>query len=229
MKCSIRESFISIQPSTKLIDFIKNLKDPSINLPPNLLQVYRNLTNDYQDHAIAQRSTPIAKYSNEETKLLADLSSDRIQIQNFEQQLESMSYSQPDDNIETIPSEGITEITNKTNARLTNGKCDSEIGLSLVDLKWINQYLGERRRANIDDKHLHELMAECHILLPQNEYVERNAELEKRCKQLRREQEEKCYRAMTRNVDVSQGYFPNDTISFQRKKALQKVNSMKRS
>lgn len=223
MKCSIRDSLISIKPATQLIDFIKHLNDPNIVLPPNLLQVYRNLTNDYQDHVIAQHSKPIGAYSEEEIKLLADLSSDRIQIQNLEQQLESMSYPQQDnENIETLSSQTISKKVDETNAPLTGGKYESQIGLSLVDLKWINQYLGERRQANIDDRHLHELMGKCHLSLPQNEYVERNPVLEKRCKQLRREQEERCYRAMTRNVDVSQGHFPNDTISFQSNKLFQK-------
>lgn len=265
MKCAIREPCVSIRLSTKLIEFIKRLDDPSIKLPANLLHVYQTITNDKQNRKIDGQSIPIVDYSDAEKVLLAKLS---LQPE-FQEQRES---SVSDEEIETIPSE--SEVTGetaseaaqndkqqtnsgkkdiealfarldgalsepsdtetikkepKTNKTALNDKQKSgkkkrdqeefpELTLNLNDLKWLNKYLGERRTDNDESVYLHELIGHSDVILPQNEYVERNPELEKRCQKLKREQEEQSYRAMTRNVDLRQQHIPSDTISYQRKR-----------
>lgn len=258
MKCAIREPLVSIELSTKLIEFIKSLDDPSIELPANLLHVYRAITNDKRDRTITQKSIPIVDYNDAEKQLLVEIS----QRPEFEKRIESPIL---DDDIETIPSESeVTEKlangaaphdkqqakkefdalfarldealsapsdaetskkpTNKTalndtriSGKQRNKDPFSELTLNLNDLKWLNQYLCERREANEDVGYLHELIGDSNIILPQNEYVERNPELEKRCQKLKREQEEYSYRAMTRNVDLRHQHIPSDTIAYQSK------------
>lgn len=55
------------------------------------------------------------------------------------------------------------------------------------------------------------------VKLPENEIVERNPVLEKRIQRLKAEQEQRVYNSMTKNVDSSRKYQPEETISFQRK------------
>lgn len=53
------------------------------------------------------------------------------------------------------------------------------------------------------------------LVLPQNERVERNPELEERIQRLKREQEQRVYNIMTKNVDTRRKYEPEETISYQ--------------
>ncbi|CAO1298956.1 unnamed protein product [Diamesa serratosioi] len=55
------------------------------------------------------------------------------------------------------------------------------------------------------------------IVLPINEIRERNPILEKRCKQLRIDQEQREYKSMTKNVDTTRKFMPEETIAFQMK------------
>ncbi|XP_058836913.1 transmembrane protein 199 [Topomyia yanbarensis] len=89
--------------------------------------------------------------------------------------------------------------------------------ISLADLKWLNQAMSRLRNDDPTVPYLHELMHDCEIILPENEIMERNPELEARCQKLRRQQEAKQYEAMTRNVDSLRTHHPQDTISFQMK------------
>lgn len=87
--------------------------------------------------------------------------------------------------------------------------------LSINDLKWLHQALNRLRKSEPDIPYLHELMANCEIVLPENEIQERNPELEARCQKLRKQQEAKEYQAMTRNVDNVRTLMPQDTIAYQ--------------
>lgn len=96
---------------------------------------------------------------------------------------------------------------------------DDSSTLRLSDLKWLNEALNRlrKREDKLDVPYLHEFMQDCQLLLPENEQMERNAELEARCQKLRKEQEAREYEAMTRNVDNVRKHMPQDTIAFQMK------------
>lgn len=53
------------------------------------------------------------------------------------------------------------------------------------------------------------------LVLPENECVERNPELEERIQRLKRDQEQRVYNTMTKNVDTRRKYEPEETISYQ--------------
>lgn len=218
MKCTIPEPLILFKPSVALINFIKRLElEPSVQLPGNLLSVYQAISKDDRDREVVQHTIPLTEYNDTDKSLLMDLCADSTQMLDFEQRLESLLVTKCDGNdIDTISSE---EKSTNIEHIPTNGVASehSKLTLNLVDLKWLNQYLANRRKANGSGEYLHELLKECQLILPQNAYIERNPVLEKRCERLRRQQEDQCYRAMTRNVDVSQAHIPDDTIAFQRK------------
>lgn len=87
--------------------------------------------------------------------------------------------------------------------------------LVLNDLKWLQQAMLQLRKKNEDLPYLHELMMDCEIVLPENNIMVRNPELEARCQKLRREQETREYKAITRNVDNVRTYIAQDTIAYQ--------------
>ncbi|XP_055691091.1 transmembrane protein 199 [Lutzomyia longipalpis] len=87
--------------------------------------------------------------------------------------------------------------------------------LTVQDVKWLNRVLQEKRKEEGIEVYLHELLEHSTILLPENSVIERNPELEKRCEALRKEQENKVYRKMTRNVENPKNVPYEDTISYQ--------------
>lgn len=95
---------------------------------------------------------------------------------------------------------------------------DSPI-LLLNDIKWLNEALNRLRKKEdkLNVPYLHEFIRDCQLILPENEQMERNAELEARCQKLRKEQAAREYEAMTRNVDNVRTHMPQDTIAFQMK------------
>lgn len=215
IKCTIPDPSIQFKPSAQLVDFLKCLDlKQSDELPENLLHIYRAITSkDDCDYKIVRNVTPLTEYNDTEKELLKNMCADSEQILSFEEQLESFISPVFDaDNIETISSED----KSKTSDQKEKNE-HSKLLLNLNDLKWINQYLINRRKATGSGEYLHELLKNCQLILPKNAYIERNPELEKRCERYRREQEDQCYRAMTRNVDLSQAHIPNDSIAFQRK------------
>ncbi|XP_055310233.1 transmembrane protein 199 isoform X2 [Sitodiplosis mosellana] len=206
VKVSIKDQSIGIKPSEKLIDFIKSsLNDVSIDLPENLLKVYEAFTQDIQKRNIYKQPIPTEALTEEERKLLIALSDDTFQnTTDLQKCLESLSvYTCHDDEnnsnseIEEIVSTGGERIS-KNKARQIRAKQRekelSKLTLNLSDLKWLHQYL---------------------LVLPSNEYTERNPELEARCQRLKREQDDLIYRLMTKNVDCSRSHEPEETISYQ--------------
>ncbi|KAF7286991.1 hypothetical protein GWI33_002832 [Rhynchophorus ferrugineus] len=93
--------------------------------------------------------------------------------------------------------------------------------LSVHDLYWLYKYIEGENKNNNHKVYLHELIEESEIVLPKNEEIPRNEELEKRCKKLKEQQQNKEYRDMTKNVDNVRKQHPEDTISYQMKKMNQ--------
>ncbi|XP_077296218.1 vacuolar ATPase assembly protein VMA12 [Arctopsyche grandis] len=90
---------------------------------------------------------------------------------------------------------------------------ESEL-LCIDDIKWLSKYL-EKARNDGDTIYLHELFEGSDIIMPENETIKRNPVLEARCVKLRRDQMNRDYRSMTKNVDNVRVKHPEETISYQ--------------
>uniref|UniRef100_A0A182VPU3 Endoplasmic reticulum-based factor for assembly of V-ATPase n=1 Tax=Anopheles minimus TaxID=112268 RepID=A0A182VPU3_9DIPT len=89
--------------------------------------------------------------------------------------------------------------------------------LNLSDIKWLYTTLKEMRQTDPTVPYLQTLLSGCQLRLPTNPIQERNPELEARCKRLRKEQEDREYYRMTKNVDSIRKHMPEETISYQMK------------
>ncbi|KAF5287244.1 hypothetical protein FQR65_LT12288 [Abscondita terminalis] len=87
--------------------------------------------------------------------------------------------------------------------------------LNFNDLVWLFGKLKEDNDQEVSKVYLHELLLGSTILLPKNEEIPRNEELEARCRLLKVQQENREYKAITKNVDNVRKPHPEDTISYQ--------------
>lgn len=88
--------------------------------------------------------------------------------------------------------------------------------LSLQDLHWIYGHINKNKDSK-NKVYLHELIEGSEIILPKNQEIPRNPELENRCKKLRAQQQNKDYHDMTKNVDNVRKKYPEDTLAYQSK------------
>lgn len=86
--------------------------------------------------------------------------------------------------------------------------------LCIDDIKWLSKYLIKVQNDG-DIIYLHELFEGSDVILPENETIKRNPVLEARCVKLRRDQMNRDYRSMTKNVDNVRVRHPEETISYQ--------------
>lgn len=75
-------------------------------------------------------------------------------------------------------------------------------------------YIYEMCKAH-HSKPLHELLESCDVILPSNEVIVANGELEERREKLKIEQENKIYKGMTKNVDSLRKSLPDGTVACQ--------------
>lgn len=87
-------------------------------------------------------------------------------------------------------------------------KRDKTISLTIQEVKELKAGLEE-------SEFLCDIIEDSELKLPENEIVERNPELEKRIQRLKAQQEQRVYNSMTKNVDSSRRFQPEETISFQ--------------
>lgn len=76
------------------------------------------------------------------------------------------------------------------------------------EIVWLSERLPEGKR-------LYKLLEKCEIILPQPKVEPRNPELEARIQKLKKREEEKQYKAMTKNVDSVRARYPEDSIAYQ--------------
>lgn len=223
-KGPITNPSIAIQPSKVLIDFIKTLDDPSIALPENLLRVYQAFTSNTEERKIDRKPIPQPQFTADEEKRLKQLNDEKPSV-DLDECLKALALNgstDSDDSISDLEADPKEEnVKGKNKARRERAKQKekelSKFTLNLNDLRWIHRYLNEQRAKGEDAVYLHELLNGSKLVLPQNDIVERNPELEARCQRLRREQNERTYQSMTKNVDCSRTHAPDDTISYQSK------------
>lgn len=91
--------------------------------------------------------------------------------------------------------------------------------LCVNDLSWLNSQIRVLHEKGDESSgiYLHQLLEGCDIVLPQPPVIERNPVLEERIQRLKREQEAREYKAMTKNVDNVRVRHPDDSIGYQMK------------
>lgn len=109
----------------------------------------------------------------------------------------------------------IKNISTKQPLSSISKRCADKL-LSLQDLHWIYRHIIKSKDSQ-NKVYLHELIEGSEIILPENQEVPRNPELEKRCKKLRAQQQNKDYHDMTKNVDNVRKKYPEDTLAYQSK------------
>lgn len=87
--------------------------------------------------------------------------------------------------------------------------------LNLEDLHWIYKKIDENNSKSEDKIYFHEIFEGSQVILPQNVENPRNPELERRCNILKAQQQNRQYKAMTKNVDNVRQRYPEDTIAYQ--------------
>lgn len=85
--------------------------------------------------------------------------------------------------------------------------------IELGRLKYAYDLVNKSSKDKKNQIYLNDILVD--IVLPVNEIRERNPILEKRCEQLRIDQEQREYKSMTKNVDSSRKHMPEETIAFQ--------------
>lgn len=236
-KTTIKNPSIAIRPSPKLVDFIKSLEDhPDVELPENLLKVYQAFTQDTRPRNVCKQSSEsssstVGVYSEDEKQLLVALSDDTFQgstdlekcMSSLSVQVSNSDGTDDDSHHSDVETLAPHERISKNKARQIRAKQRqrelAKLTLNLADLKWLYCHLNDaRQKATATAEtvpYLHELVEGSQLILPANEIVERNPELEARCQRLKLEQDEYQYRQMTKNVDCARAHEPNETISYQ--------------
>ncbi|XP_063705133.1 uncharacterized protein LOC134834415 [Culicoides brevitarsis] len=211
LKSSISDPTVRVIPSERLREFLKDHVKEKSALPVN---VQRFLGIEEKNKAITKTNKTIIQFSPEEQKALRHLNQEDI--------VSRIEENQEDDSKNEVPS-GVEDLSKSTTVQDALQKIEENSvpdtkpnnSLNNSDLKWIYNFLCETRKTDTDTPYLHELLEESELILPENHFVERNPVLEERCKKLRKEQEQREYNKMTKNVDSVRKRDPEDTIGYQ--------------
>ncbi|GAB0096904.1 uncharacterized protein DMENIID0001_124840 [Sergentomyia squamirostris] len=185
-KGNIVDPRVRILASKKLCDFVLKHCAEEKNLPENIAKICGRVTKSSLEGV---SDYPYVTYTEDEEKLLAT-AEEFIKNSSAGGREESKKSSQ-------------------------NKRPKKDQILTVQDIKWLNKILQEKRGSESTDVYLHELLEESTILLPENVTIERNPELEKRCETLRKQQEARMYRKMTKNVENYRNHPYEDSIAFQ--------------
>lgn len=218
-KGTIKDPSIKLKPSERLIAFMATLGDEA-ELPENIwkfVEITGGKVGKITTEDVAKPS-----FSKNEIDILNDLP----KIDSTEFNLSDLSIDlddtdtddELDDDIVNLNSKPISKSQASKQKRLQKERERARLTINLNDIKWLNKKLVEKRKLDADfNLYLNELLTGSRLVLPKNEILERNPELEARCVRLRLEQEARVYNAMTKNVDSSRTKLPEDTISYQSK------------
>lgn len=201
---TIADPTVRLVASKKLCKFVGSLK-ASQEMPKNISDIFSSHTGRACSKVLAEEASDGVqniKYTEEEEKFLAELEVDKATEAEFKELIS------PEDSDDEKSEESPAK-------KSSNKKPKKTFLITLRDVKWLDGVLKEQRSSGETDLYLHELLESCDLVLPENEVLERNPELEARCEKLRRQQQEYEYHKMTRNVDNSLKDSPEDTISFQ--------------
>ncbi|XP_011194749.2 transmembrane protein 199 [Zeugodacus cucurbitae] len=191
-KISIADTRVRVQPSRKLLQLIEEHKDIITEIPENLKKVLK--TNGFHiESGIELLGSDSIKKEEIDLKLLRQVE-------------------------ELLDEDAPKAIPPKANRNSGDQETELNAGgefLYLSDLRWVKSWLKQLREKKGLDIYLSDLIENCRLHLPMNEVIERNPELEARCQRLREQQQNREYLDMTKNVDATLKYVPEDTIAYQ--------------
>ncbi|XP_069961916.1 transmembrane protein 199 [Bactrocera oleae] len=191
-KISIADTRVRVRPTLKLLQLIEEHKDTITEIPENLTKVLK--TNGFHiENGIDLLDSDSIKKEHIDLKLLRSV-----------EELLDKDVSKTDS-----PKANHNWEDKETEFNAT------ENFLYLSDLRWLKLWLTQLREKKGLDIFLYDIIENCRLYLPMNEVIERNPELEARCQRLREQQQNKEYLDMTKNVDSTLKYVPEDTIAYQ--------------
>ncbi|XP_049543982.1 uncharacterized protein LOC125956295 [Anopheles darlingi] len=198
-KLPITDPAIRIVPSKELKQFIGTKLVVPPSAPPTLRDIhsaYNKAGQRTTTGKVAEQSKPTipkstAEFTPTERRLIEDC------------------LTKPESNDETTEPVCVFDSTDDTKPATTKN-C-----LELADIRWLFNALTEMRKTDSTVPFLHVLLAGCPLVLPENPVQERNPVLEARCQLLRKQQEERDYNRMTKNVDSIRKHMPEETIGYQ--------------
>lgn len=201
---TIADPSIKLIASKRLCQYVADLGD-HVKMPANVAAIFASRTGkDIDKIGKFTGEVDNIKYTVEEDELLKEADGESDDVQRSFRELIPVKENETEDEAEP-----------ETSTTKKNKKPKKQFYLTLKDIKWLNMHLKECRQAGESSVYMHELIQECELVLPANEVIERNPELEARCQKLRRAQEEWQYYKMTKNVDNVMKSAPEDTISYQ--------------
>lgn len=220
MKGPIQDVQVQIRPSKTLTEFICKLKT-SEPLPENIIRIREAEGIKHESKEVYDKYIPKKVLSEKQRETLKSISSgeDFNKLFGSTSKLIDVFTVDDEENIENIESElkgdPPTSTKTKLNASKTKPNNKPDFLLNINDIRWIDQILEKHRAANECDDYIHELLVDSEVILPKNQFIPRNPELEARCVKLREQQQEREYRNMTKDVDATRQHLPEDTIAYQ--------------
>ncbi|XP_037947992.1 uncharacterized protein LOC119683446 [Teleopsis dalmanni] len=205
LKTTIADTRIKVRPSMELITLLRENASAITEVTENMAKILRRNGVDL--------ITKIEILNEEKIK------SPKIDMKLLTELCKNVDEVMVDDT-SSVSSE--PELDNKAGDKtetdsVEEPKINEDMCLYINDLRWLNSFLLKLRKDNGSDIYLHNIIEKCELILPQNEIIERNPELEARCQKLREQQQNLEYQKMTKNVDATLKNFPEDTIAYQMK------------
>lgn len=206
---TIADPTVRLVASKKLCAFVGSALKANQEMPKNIAEIFSAQTGKACSKVVeVDDGVESVKYTAEEEKFL-----DQLQMDKGETEAEFKELIAPEADSDDEEEENVKE----EQAARKNKKAEKRFLINLKDVKWLDQVLREKREKDETELYIHEFLETCELILPENEVLERNPELEARCEKLRQKQQEYLYHKMTRNVDNSFKDAAEDTISFQSK------------
>ncbi|EDV94432.1 uncharacterized protein LOC6567905 [Drosophila grimshawi] len=197
LKSTIVDTRVRLRPSKKLLALLDAQKEHFEEMPANVAKALKD--NGYSlptSIKVLKENELVYKRPTIDTKLLTKLTADIPEVP-LKSQVEDVANGEEADDQQ--------EQTVKGNF------------LYLNDIHWLRDTLDKLRQQKKINIFLYELLENCELILPENEFKPRNPELEARCQRLRDEQHNREYHKMTKNVDATLKNVPEDTIAYQLK------------
>uniref|UniRef100_A0A2M4AJM6 Putative endoplasmic reticulum-based factor for assembly of v-atpase n=1 Tax=Anopheles triannulatus TaxID=58253 RepID=A0A2M4AJM6_9DIPT len=199
-KLPITDPAIRIAPTKELKQFIGT----KLAVPPSAPATLRNIHSAY--NKAGQRSTTGSAV--EQSK--PSISKSAAEFTATERRVIEDCITKPEQDDETTDPVCVFDCDTDDTKPASMKNC-----LGLADIRWLFNVLTEMRKTDSTVPFLHTLLVGCPLVMPENPVQERNPVLEARCQLLRKQQEERDYNRMTKNVDSIRKHMPEETIGYQ--------------
>lgn len=184
---TIKDNRIRVKVSKELLELLVQNKSHFTEVPESIIKLLKTKSIELSSNVETIKDSQQSKTPDINLKLLKELLKEEVKLDN-------------------------TADNKKKDLQKSS---TIEMHLYLSDLRWLSNFLVSLRKEQGLEVYLNDLLETCELVLPQNEIIKRNPELEARCQKLREEQENLEYRKMTKNVDAVLQHYPEDTVAYQ--------------